>query len=171
MRALTLLILVFLLTLVGCTAHPRYRTGSAVKPREVHQISVQFSTEEYIRFGLIIEKYLGKPYAGSSKWEEGLDCSKFTSDVYKSFNRTNLPRKAADQFKEGRNIPRSRLKFGDLVFFNTNGRGISHVGIAIGYNEFVHASSSRGVIISDLSEKYWAKRFVGARRIIEPHEE
>ncbi len=170
MRAPTPFILLLFLACVGCAAHPRYRAGSAVKPREVNQISVQFSTEEYVRFGLIIETYLGKPYAGSSKWEEGLDCSKFTGDVYKSFNRTVLPRQAADQFKEGRDIPRNRLKFGDLVFFNTDGRGISHVGIAVGYNEFVHASSSRGVIISDLSEKYWAKRFAGARRIIKTHE-
>jgi lipoprotein Spr len=57
------------------------------------------------------------------------------------------------------------LKEGDLVFFNTNGRGVSHVGVYLGNNKFIHSSVSRGVMVSDLFETYYLRRFVGAGRI------
>jgi cell wall-associated NlpC family hydrolase len=160
------ILLITLTTLASCSSYPRYTKDPAVTPEQ--QISPgQMTTKEYIRLGQILQKYLGKPYAGSSKWEPGLDCSKFTRDVFREFNGTQLPRQAEDQFKAGRQANRRRLKFGDLVFFRTDGHSISHVGVYIGYNEFIHVSSSRGVIISGLSEKYWAERYVGARRILE----
>jgi cell wall-associated NlpC family hydrolase len=84
---------------------------------------------------------------------------------------TPLPRDVKQQFDAGRKIDADDVKAGDLVFFETVSRGASHVGIAIGGDEFVHAPSSKGVVrIERLSTEYWAKRWVGARRIASvPH--
>ncbi|MEW6412160.1 MAG: C40 family peptidase [Candidatus Zixiibacteriota bacterium] len=161
--------LLSLLLLVGCTANPRYRTGGEERLQQIEEtLESKYTTNDYLRLGMILQDYLGKPYKGMSKYEEGVDCSHFTQSVFKKFDRTiELPRTAADQFKTGREIPYSLLYYGDLLFFRTEGRKISHVGIFVGDESFIHASSSNGVIISSLNEKYWAERFAGARRILD----
>jgi len=161
------IILLFLSVVAGCTAYPRYRTGSAEMPAKARDRQIDIPTKDYIRLGIIIEGYLGRPYAGSSKYEPGLDCSLFTREVFRDYNNLELPRKSSDQFDTGKPIHRNLLRYGDLVFFKTVGNTISHVGIYVGNGEFAHASSSSGVIISALSEKYWAQRYAGARRIFE----
>lgn len=167
MRNTVILLILMMLSVWACTPYPRYTENPPVTPEQTSPVSGQLTTTQYIRLGLILQKHLGKPYKGRSKWERGIDCSKFTSDVYREFNGLILPRTAAEQYKTGKPATARRLKFGDLVFFNTEGKGISHVGVYIEYNRFIHASTTRGVIISDLAEKYWAERYVGARRVIE----
>lgn len=77
-----------------------------------------------------------------------------------------LPREVRDQYRIGRDIDLKNVTAGDLVFFETVSRGASHVGLAIGGGDFVHAPSSRGVVrVERLSASYWASRFVGARRV------
>jgi len=117
--------------------------------------------------GLIFEKYLGKPYKSKSEYETGLDCSLFAMEVYKKYNGTILTRMVKDQVKQGREVHRNLLRYGDLVFFKTDNYSISHVGIYVGHNQFIHASSSRGIVISNMNEKYWGERYAAARRIIE----
>jgi cell wall-associated NlpC family hydrolase len=167
MRKAVLLLTLLMVPLWGCSPYPRYTKNPAVTPEEQGPVAGQLSTDDYLRLGLILQKYLGKPYVGRSKWERGMDCSKFTSDVYREFNGTILPRTAAEQFKLGRKAPARRLKFGDLVFFNTDGKGVSHVGVYIEFNQFIHASTTHGVIISSLNEKYWAQHYIGARRLLD----
>ncbi|MFQ5453900.1 MAG: C40 family peptidase [Candidatus Zixiibacteriota bacterium] len=164
MKQVLLLILIIVL---GCKPYPRYRAGSEESLPEIEQNETGYTTNDYIRFGTILQKYLGKPYKGKSKYEQGLDCSHFTMSVFKKFNRITIPRTAAEQYKFGREIHFKYLQYGDLVFFKTMGKKISHVGIFIGDNNFIHASTSNGVIISSLSEKYWAKKYSGARRVLE----
>jgi cell wall-associated NlpC family hydrolase len=158
--------LVIFALVVGCSPYPRYRPDAATTPREPAPPADQLTTQQFIKLGMILQRYLGRPYAGSSKWDPGVDCSKFTADVFKEYNKTILPRTAAEQYKEGKEVVRNRLKFGDLVFFRTERESISHVGICVGFNEFIHVSSSRGVIISSMNETYWVKRYVGAKRIL-----
>lgn len=158
-------VLTFLI-FIGCQTHPRYRKGGEERPGVVENLDKTRTTEDKLKFGLILQSYLGKPYKGTSKYDPGLDCSHFTSQVYKKYNSTILPRTARDQYKEGTSVHFQYLKYGDLVFFKTDGRTISHVGIFVGEHRFIHASSSRGVIISSLREKYWADHYFGARRII-----
>ena len=153
--------------MVGCTGYPRYARDASITPKESVPMRGGLTTDEFIRLGMVMRKYLGKPYRGTSQYHDGLDCSLFTGQVFREFNKTRLPRTAAEQYAEGREIPRRRLSYGDLVFFRTERRHISHVGIYVGQNEFIHVSTSNGVIISNLSETYWADRYAGARRILE----
>ncbi len=164
MKQLTTLIALILLS--GCTSYPRYRSHPPVTPERKTDSATGLTTDQFDRLSLLLQEELGRPYRGKSKFRDGLDCSLFTQSVFRRFNHTVLPRTAAEQFKTGRQIPRRLLRFGDLVFFRTDRHKISHVGIYVGHNEFVHATTSRGVIISSMSEKYWARRYVGARRII-----
>ena len=159
--------LVMMLSIVaGCATYPRYRPYAPTTPPGQQSEDDLLKPNDYIRFGLILQKYLGKPYAGTSDYDPGLDCSEFVMKVYREYNRMLLPRTAAEQFGVGKIANRRRLYFGDLVFFETERGHVSHVGIYVGYNDFIHVSSSRGVIISSLAESYWADRYVGARRLI-----
>ncbi len=104
-------------------------------------------------------------YGGSSK--SGIDCSAFVQAVYLSAFAVSLPRTAREQYKNSRIISATEIKEGDLVFFNTTG-GISHVGIYLQNNKFIHASTSQGVTVSDMYDPYYLKRFLGAGRIEKP---
>lgn len=162
-----LLILSVLIFLSGCTYHPRYKTGGQETPSEINPlVKPRQTTNENLRLGVILQSYLGKPYKGQSRYDEGVDCSMFTRDVYRRFNKTILPRVSADQAKEGDPIHFNKLQYGDLVFYRTDGKKISHVGIYVSGMRFIHASSSRGVVVTNMNEKYWSKRYAGARRIL-----
>ena len=116
-----------------------------------------------------IIKYMDTPYKFGGNSLNGIDCSAFTQNVYQSAWMLNLNRSAREQYKQGIVIEdRRELEFGDLVFFNTRKRvKPGHVGIFIGDNLFVHASSKSGVTISSLDHDYYNKRYMGARRIEE----
>lgn len=162
-----LLIVILLALLVGCTPATRYRTGGAVNGEQatIAKTSNGYTTNDFLKLGGIMQSYLGKPY-GSAKYDAGLDCSSFVRDVFRKFDGRQLPRRSADQFGVGNKTERRKLAYGDLVFFRTVGSGVSHVGIFVGNGDFIHVSSSRGVIVTPMNEEYWAKRYVGAKRIL-----
>ena len=99
--------------------------------------------------------------------DTGFDCSGFVSYVFRQATGLALPHSARAISQAGEQISKTELKPGDLVFFNTLRRAFSHVGIYLGDNRFIHASSSASgdVMVSDLTEKYWTKHFNGARRL------
>ncbi len=103
---------------------------------------------------------------GGSEPSRGFDCSGFVQWVYAQHG-TPLPRETREQYALGRKIDNDDVRPGDLVFFETVSKGPSHVGIALGGGEFVHAPSSRGVVRVESYTKndYWARRWIGARRI------
>jgi cell wall-associated NlpC family hydrolase len=108
--------------------------------------------------------FLGAPYRLGGSSVTGIDCSAFVKKIYQLFNIT-LPRTAFEQSRVGLSVPRSDLAVGDLIFFNTR-RAFGHVGIYIGNNEFVHASSlNRKVRVDNLDTPYFDKRFVRAVRL------
>ena len=103
---------------------------------------------------------------GGADPTSGFDCSGLVYYTYTS-NGHAVPRTSREQFSAARGIPLAQAVEGDLVFFNTNGRGVSHVGVYLGNNKFIHASVSRGVMVSGLFEPYYIKRYIGAGRIEE----
>lgn len=111
---------------------------------------------------------VGSPYRlGGSAPETGLDCSGFVGHVYRTMTGVQLPRDSRAIYDATAPLPVDELRPGDLVFFNTLNRAYSHVGIYLGENRFVHASSSRtgGVMVSNLDDRYWRTRYEGARRV------
>lgn len=119
------------------------------------------------------DSYLGTPYRYGGTSRSGIDCSAFVLSVYGAAMGMELPRVAAAQAQQGEKIEKDSLQKGDLVFFSHGSGRISHVGIvhevtADGEVKFIHAATSRGVMISPLTDKYWGPRFRFAKRIINP---
>ena len=112
---------------------------------------------------------VGSPYLlGGTSPETGLDCSGFVGHVFKQTAGMNLPRDSRAISEMSQPLVPAGIRPGDLVFFNTLNRAFSHVGIYLGDDRFVHASSSRtgSVMVSSLRERYWQERFEGARRVV-----
>lgn len=126
--------------------------------------NLPLTPREKILFEVI--KFLDTPYKYGGSTENGIDCSAFTKQVFQNSLDVELPRSTREQFKVGENISKYDLKFGDLVYFNTTKRSYpGHVGIYLGDDQFVHASRSLGVTVSNLNDPYYKKRFIGAKRI------
>ena len=116
-----------------------------------------------------IIKLIKTPYKYGGTTEKGIDCSAFTQRVYGNALKIQLLRSARDQYTMGEVVSnREDLKFGDLVFFDTRRRARpGHVGIYLGDNFFVHASSKLGVTVSSLNQDYYNKKYMGGRRMQE----
>jgi cell wall-associated NlpC family hydrolase len=107
----------------------------------------------------------GTPYRNGGTDPKGFDCSGFTQYVFAQHG-IPLPREVRDQFRLGAPVTPDQLVAGDLLFFATTDPGVSHVAIAIGGDEFVHAPSSTGVVrVEHLGSSYWSPRFLGAKRV------
>ena len=117
----------------------------------------------------LAKSLLGKSYVWGAQGPSTFDCSGFTYYVFKNAANITLPRVSKDQSTYGTYVSKSNLKVGDLVFFDTNGANdgnVSHVGIYLGNNQFIHASSSKGkVVISEMSS-YYSGAYVNARRVL-----
>lgn len=110
--------------------------------------------------------WVGTPYRYGGESRKGTDCSGMVMNVYRDVTGIKLPRNSAKQGEYCRRIKRSELLVGDLVFFTSRrGKGINHVGIYVGNGCFVHASTSRGVIVSDLDQDYYTRTYHSAGRV------
>lgn len=119
------------------------------------------------RVMLLANKMLNIPYRFGGTTFMGIDCSAFVRTVF-SFLNLALPRTAREQFNVGEKIGKDDLQAGDLVFFKTYAKFPSHVGIYIGDNMFIHASSvAKKITIDNITRHYYTKRYIGARRILE----
>lgn len=113
----------------------------------------------------IAKSYLGGKYVWGATGPNSFDCSGFTQYIYKHAYGKNIPRVSYEQAKFGQKVNREDLQPGDLIFFDTMNKGrVSHVGIYIGNNKFIHAANSRAGIIESELKGYYSKKYLGARR-------
>ena len=113
------------------------------------------------------KKQLGKPYVWGAEGPDSFDCSGFTQYVFKNSVGISIPRVSKDQSKHGQFVSRSELQRGDLVFFDTSGDGaVNHVGIYMGENQFIHASSGGGKVVISEMNSYYSPRYINARRVL-----
>lgn len=114
-----------------------------------------------------LSEWQGTPYRYGGTTKKGIDCSAFVQIAFKDVFRKNLPRSTQEQSKVGKKISPKQHKAGDLVFFRTDGsKSVNHVGIYAENNTFIHASTSKGVIRSSLSNDYWRKNYLYSRRVL-----
>ena len=144
------------LLLVGCQSQmsesPHYASG--------------LSDPTYARSALYeqYQQWQGVPYRAGGESRRGVDCSAFMQLTFREQFAMQLPRDTDSQAHIGRAISSRQLRPGDLVFFNI-GRSTRHVGVMVEKNKFLHASSSKGVMISDLNQPYWQRYYWQARRL------
>ncbi|MFD2525415.1 C40 family peptidase [Flavihumibacter stibioxidans] len=159
-------------------------TGALSGPGEYYSngvlVNIENSTDLHFKYAVLldrpvesltnlgmlqfIEDWYGTRYRYGGNDKRGVDCSGFTCAMSSTVFGKTLPRTSREQYDRAQKIPAEYLQEGDLVFFNTTG-GVSHVGIYLSNNKFVHASTSSGVVISDLNEDYYRRRFIGAGRL------
>ena len=139
-------------------------TGLQFKYAMMLNVEVE-SLKNLSLFGFI-DDWFGTRYRMGGSTKDGIDCSALTSSLLLAVYGFVVPRTARQQYKATQHIKRGNLQEGDLVFFNTHG-GVSHVGLYLDNNYFVHASASQGVTISSLDDNYYSKRFICGGRVEE----
>jgi len=163
---LSLVMVALLFFAASCAKHtiPKPINSYGVKSSgNVKDDAVSRNIEKHIRDEYL--RWKGTQHSLGGTDQNGIDCSAFVQAVYKKVFNIALPRTTKEQVKEGRYIGRNELKAGDLVFFKppTYPR---HVGIFLSGNEFVHASKSKGVIVSKIDPYYWGKCSWTGRRVL-----
>lgn len=134
----------------------KYASLLGVKPKELINIDL---FEE-------VDDWYGTPYSYGGNSKHGIDCSAFSRTLLSDVFNLSIPRTAQDQYEYCKHIKKNQLKQGDLVFFHTSGGSrITHVGIYLDNGKFVHASTSSGVMISDLDDYYWKRTYRASGRI------
>ncbi|MFO7888834.1 MAG: C40 family peptidase [bacterium] len=142
-------------------------TTSCVPPASTERsYQAQYLRLQYLK--RYAESFIGTPYKFGGSNRDGMDCSGLVVRVYADVMDKNVPHSTHKLYRTGRYVPRSQIYTGDLVFFGEGGYRVTHVGIFLGDNRFIHTSSTKGVVVSKLDIRYYKKRFLGARRILSP---
>lgn len=139
--------------------------ASATQNQDISSFpTIDFSEQQFVDE---VKKYLGIPYRLGGTTKKGMDCSGFTRIVYDRLLGLDLPKNSTGQFRfaEMEKVDSGDLQTGDLIFFgNSKKKQVSHVGVYLSDGQFIHASSSQGITVSSLENRYWKKRFVGSKR-------
>lgn len=164
------IILLCCLTLImfGCSSTPDRSKGLHVTKIKVPTASKPLSKKEstiYRKLNKQYQHWRGTPYKLGGLNKKGIDCSGFVHVAFRDALSMRVPRSTETLARKGTRINKKQLKVGDLVFFKT-GRKIKHVGIYVGNQHFIHASTSRGVMKSNLTNPYWRKHYWKSTRLI-----
>ena len=120
------------------------------------------------RIADVAHRYKGSRYVWGGNTPRGFDCSGFTQFVVREAVKIDLSQALSDQYRSGRRVAKGEWRAGDLIFFeNTYKKGLSHVGIYLDRDRFIHAQNEdTGVVITDITAEYYASRYRGARRLV-----
>ena len=140
-------------------------TSASVKQKYATMLGVDEMQLKNDALYTFINDWYGVPYKYGGKDKHGVDCSGFSMTLYNTVYHKQISPSAKTQAEESKKIDASDLKEGDLVFFDINAGKISHVGVYLQNNKFIHASTKKGVIINDLNEPYYKKYFVRSGRV------
>ena len=154
--------IVLILVLSNCSSHPPNSSTQSVN--KIFKPQSNSDTYRAKQLNQFYKQWKGVPYQYGGMSKKGIDCSGFTHIAYKQIFGQYIPRVTHQQNDSGKVVNRENLKIADLVFFKTS-KKVWHVGIYLGNNQFMHASTSIGVTISDLDNSYWSPRYRFARRI------
>jgi NlpC/P60 family len=138
-------------------------TGSTIQFKYAVILDTEVEQLSNLELYKFIDNWWGTPYRMGGLTQRGIDCSAFVQSLLGTVYGIALPRVAKEQKKACEKLDQNELQEGDLVFFNTRG-GVSHVGIYLHNNRFVHVATSNGVTISGLQDPYWEARYIGAGR-------
>ena len=146
------------------------KVGKTAKLSEVHKVRVQKAQKTAMNK---LMGQIGKPYRwGGTSPRTGFDCSGLVYYAYKDLVKFRIPRTANEMYhlRDAASVNRGELESGDLVFFRTQGRGTAdHVGVYVGNGKFIQSPrSGQDIQITSLSEDYWVRHYVGARRVMTP---
>lgn len=166
-------LLVILVLFGGCaTSRQVERANKAAEKAKEEAIKEKYAAKLGVDSGKIgytlysfIDEWYGAPYHYAGRTKEGVDCSDFVCILFQNIYNKTLSGTAGDIYNMCKTVSDTNLQEGDLVFFKINSKSISHVGIYLQNNKFIHASVHSGVVISDLSEAYYKKYFFKAGRI------
>ncbi|EOX3448417.1 C40 family peptidase [Vibrio cholerae] len=156
-QTFSLLLLGFL---VGCSTNPSSEPDTSVSEPNSNNLPLA-------NFSNVFTEWRGVPYRLGGNNKNGIDCSAFVQIAYRDAWQRDLPRTTQSQAQTGQKIAYEHAQYGDLVFFKTSRTNI-HVGVYLGNKQFMHASTSKGVIISRIDNPYWASKFWHFRRIENP---
>jgi lipoprotein Spr len=129
-------------------------------------MGIALSATSNLKLYQFVYDWIGTPYRLGGETKKGIDCSGFAFELYNKVFSTLIGNNSRNIFSMVNPISKSELKEGDLVFFKIGSRSISHMGVYMGNNKFAHASTSKGVMISDLDEAYWRKYYYKGGRLL-----
>lgn len=155
---MTLLCGVMLIMTTACHTRKEITKVNHRDTKSVEPISKRLRSE--------VDAWVGSPYRYGGCTKQGTDCSGFVQAVYESVYGIKLPRTSQAMYAFTNPVKLEQLQIGDLVFFDYEGKGVSHVGICLDEKYFAHASTSKGVVISELRSAWHLKRFVRGGRIL-----
>jgi lipoprotein Spr len=157
----------FLLFVLGCatphrTTHSSYRS---IEEKYSHLLGVDEENISNTKLYSFIDDWYGVPYKYAGNTKKGVDCSGFTIILYKEVFGKVISGTSASLYNQSKKLSKEDLHEGDLVFFKIDSKEVSHIGIYLQNNKFVHATTKAGVMIDDLNEEYYRKYFTGGGKI------
>ena len=169
--------LAFIFVMIASSCHTKKKTTSTlpektsvsktnkIKNKYAGLINVDDSKIDNVKLYSFIDEWYGVPYKYGGKNKEGIDCSNFTSTLYLNVYSKPLTGTSSSIFDQCKVVSKSNLEEGDLVFFKIDGDKISHIGVYLQNNKFVHATTKKGVMIDDLDEEYYKKYYYKGGRL------
>jgi cell wall-associated NlpC family hydrolase len=141
------------------------KTSKSVKAKYAEKLGVDSKDIKNEKLYSFIDEWYGVPYKYAGKDKKGIDCSSLTSTLYLAVYQKSISSNTKSLVDEIKSVKKSELREGDLVFFKIESTKVSHVGVYLLNQKFVHASTKKGVMISDLNEPFFVKTYHSAGRV------